>query len=102
MITRRKLSSFEFCRCISELTHYLENKKDLSEFIGDRPVDAIIDPSQLAFELVSTKSVNMLILRTAEMVNLSDLTIDQRLIDMLSQHYAKKNKEMQHLFNEIK
>ena len=63
IITRKKLSIYEYAGIITQLAEYFMNIKDLDKYLEEPQINNIIDPCKLAFELLKAGKIDIQITR---------------------------------------
>lgn len=108
VITRRKLSIYEYAGMLTQLSEYFMNLKDLDKYIDEPQINNIIDPCKLAFELLIQGKIDIQIERLGyETVLFSqcqrDEMIEKEIINYLNSRDKERNETfIDKLFNKFK
>lgn len=108
IITRKKLSIYEYAGLLTQLSEYFMNIKDLDKYIDEPQINNIIDPCKLAFELLINGKIDVQIERlNYETVLFSqcqrDEMIEKEIINYLnSRDKDRKETLIDKLFNKFK
>jgi len=100
--TRNKLSIYELCQIISQITKYLENRTSISELINDEnaSINEIINPASLAVKLFKQNALNIYIERKEEVVPLSDFIINPYDLEWVEKYYLEQDQRLKNLDKE--
>lgn len=96
MKTRTKLSVYELCQIIAQITKFLENLESISEFLNktDIHVEGLINPASLAVQIVKKEILEIYVKRKEEIVKLSDLIINPYDLEWVEQYYTAHDAEL--------
>lgn len=93
VITRETMSKFEFVRVITAVGKYLYSRPDISKYCDEIEVNTLINPLELAFDLIMEGKMNATLDRLGyEKVTFSELKINPLWVDM-AKNYFKQRKE---------
>lgn len=112
MKTRAICSIYEYVAALTTLARSLQDMSSISKYIDVVKVDSLINPAQLAFELIRQKKQTVTFVRnyhggdTGERVSLSELYINPEWEHRLENYFADKSKSMDeelycHLLEEL-
>jgi len=74
--TRRMLSLFEYTRIITELAKYLYSLSSIDKYVRDIEIHNVINPAELAFELLDQGKFDAVLDRGSEKVTYSTLMVN--------------------------
>lgn len=98
-ITREIISKYEYVRVITAVAKYLYSIQDLSKYVEDVEINSIINPCELAFELISKGKFDAVLDRQGyEKVTFSKLKVNPMWVNMLKEYFAEQHKNIE---NEI-
>ena len=92
-ITRPKLSIYEYSGIITQVAEYLMSIKDLDKFLEEPQINNIIDPCQLAFELLKNNKIEVQIDRGYETVLFSQCKQDEMIINEIENYLKTRNQD---------
>lgn len=91
-ITRETMSKYEFVRVITAVAKYLNSLPDLSKYCKDLEVNSIINPAELAFNLVMDGKMNATLDRLGyEKVTFSELKINPLWVSMVKNYFEQRH-----------
>lgn len=90
-ITRKTMSRYEYAGLITQLAKYLAGIPDISKYLDEPYVNSLINPSELAFTLLENGKFDAIIDRGYELVNYSQLIVNQNWKDQLREYFKNKN-----------
>lgn len=92
IITRETMSKYEFVRVITSVGKYLNSLPDLSKYCKDIEVNTIINPVELAFNLIMEGKMNATLDRLGyEKVTFSELKINPLWISMVRNYFNQRH-----------
>ena len=90
-ITRETLSLYEYVSVITKLAKYLNTLTNLDKYVDDVEVNQIINPAELAFNLLNDNKFDAIIDRGYEKVTFSKLKIKQQWKDTISNYFESQH-----------
>lgn len=94
VITRQKLSIYEYAGMLTQLSEYFMNIKDLDKYIDTPQINNIIDPCELAFKLLLEGKLDIQIERFGyETVLFSQCERDEMIEKEISNYLTARNKD---------
>lgn len=90
-ITRETLSLYEYVSVITKLAKYLNTLTNLDKYVDDVEVNQIINPAELAFNLLNDNKFDAIIDRGYEKVTFSKLKIKQQWKDTISNYFKSQH-----------
>lgn len=92
VITRKNISIYELAALVTKLSLHIYNMKDLDKYIDELEINNIIDPVEVAWNLLKNGKINAVFEReSTEKVTFSNLDINEDYIDMI-EDYIKQQK----------
>lgn len=89
--TRPQMSVYELAGIITQLAQNIYDSKSLKSYISeDSKINGIINPCDLALQLLEHGEYDVLINRDSEKINFSDLYIDPRKLELLDNYFSKQ------------
>ena len=86
-ITRDTLSVFEYVGVITKLAKYLSNIPDIEKYVSDVEVNQLINPAELAFNLLNEGKFDAVLDRGYEKVSFSKLKVKPQWKDMITNYF---------------
>lgn len=94
IITRQKLSIYEYAGMITQIAEYLMNTKDLDKYVDEPQINNIIDPCRLAFELLTQGKIDVQIERlNYETVLFSQCQRDEMIENEIINYLDSRDKD---------
>lgn len=90
-MTRETLSIYEYVGVITKLAKYLNSLTNLDKYLPDIEVNQIINPSELAFNLLNDGKFDAVIDRGYELVTFSVLKIKKQWKDTISNYFKNQH-----------
>ena len=90
-ITRETLSIYEYVGVITKLAKYLNNMTDLDKYLTSIEVNQIINPAELAFNLLNDGKFDAIIDRGYELVTFSTLKVRKQWKDTISNYFKSQH-----------
>lgn len=90
-MTRETLSIYEYVGVITKLAKYLNSLTSLDKYLSDIEVNQIINPSELAFNLLNDGKFDAVIDRGYELVTFSKLKIKKQWKDTISNYFKNQH-----------
>lgn len=91
-LTRETMSKFEFVRTITAVAKYLYTLPDLSKYCKDVEINSLINPAELAFELIMNGKINATLNRLGyEKVTFSELKVNPIWVNMIRNYYKRRH-----------
>lgn len=90
-ITRETLSIYEYVGVITKLAKYLNSLTNLDKYLSDIEVNQVINPSELAFNLLNDGKFDAVIDRGYELVTFSVLKIKKQWKDTISNYFKNQH-----------
>ena len=92
VVTRPTMSKYEFVHTITAAAKYLYSLTNIEKFCGNIEINSIINPAELAFNLLMEKRLDAVITRLSyEKVNFSELIIDNTWIETIKNYFKNKH-----------
>ena len=96
VITRETMSKYEFVRVITAVGKYLNSLPDISKYYKEVEVNSLINPLELAFNLVMEGKMNATLDRLGyEKVTFSELKINPLWIEIVKNYFEQRKKAEQ-------
>lgn len=96
VITRETMSKYEFVRVITAVGKYLNSLPDISKYYKEIEVNSLINPLELAFNLVMEGKMNATLDRLGyEKVTFSELKINPLWIEIVKNYFEQRKKAEQ-------
>lgn len=89
-ITRDIISVFEYANVVTKLAKHLQSLPSLEQYIPNVDTNQIIDPTELAFNLLEEGKWDAIIDRGYEKVTYSTLRVRQQWKDMLRNYFDQR------------
>lgn len=96
IMTRDTLSIFEYVGVITKLAKYLSSLKSLDKYISEVEVNQIINPAELAFNLINDGKYDAILDRGYERVTFSKMKVKQQWKDMITNYFKEQHEVVQH------
>lgn len=90
-MTRETLSIYEYVGVITKLAKYLNSLTSLDKYLSDIEVNQVINPSELAFNLLNDGKFDAVIDRGYELVTFSVLKIKKQWKDTISNYFKNQH-----------
>ena len=90
-MTRETLSIYEYVGVITKLAKYLNSLTNLDKYLPDIEVNQIINPSELAFNLLNDGKFDAIIDRGYERVTFSVLKVKKQWKDTISNYFKNQH-----------
>lgn len=90
-MTRETLSIYEYVGVITKLAKYLNTLTNLDKYLPDIEVNQIINPSELAFNLLNDGKFDAIIDRGYELVTFSVLKVKKQWKDTISNYFKNQH-----------
>ena len=90
-ITRETLSIYEYVGVITKLAKYLNSLTDLNKYLLDVEVNQVINPAELAFNLLNDGKFDAIIDRGYELVTFSVLKVKKQWKDTISNYFKNQH-----------
>ena len=90
-ITRETLSIYEYVGVITKLAKYLNSLTSLDKYLSDIEVNQVINPAELAFNLLNDGKFDAVIDRGYELVTFSVLKIKKQWKDTISNYFKNQH-----------
>lgn len=90
-MTRETLSIYEYVGVITKLAKYLNSLTNLDKYLPDIEVNQIINPAELAFNLLNDGKFDAVIDRGYELVTFSVLKIKKQWKDTISNYFKNQH-----------
>lgn len=90
-MTRETLSIYEYVGVITKLAKYLNSLTNLDKYLPDIEVNQIINPAELAFNLLNDGKFDAVIDRGYELVTFSVLKVKKQWKDTISNYFKNQH-----------
>jgi hypothetical protein len=91
MQSRKVISIYEFVGVITKLAQYLYTLPSITKYVEDPSIESIVNPCELALELLLSGKYDAKIIRTFDEVNFSELSINPIWIDTARNYFKQQN-----------
>lgn len=94
-MTRNTLSIFEYVGVITKLAKYLNSLTNLDKYLSDIEVNQIINPAELAFNLLNDGKFDAVIDRGYELVTFSTLKVKKQWKETISNYFKQQHETVE-------
>lgn len=94
-MTRNTLSIFEYVGVITKLAKYLNSLTNLDKYLSDIEVNQIINPAELAFNLLNDGKFDAVIDRGYELVTFSTLKVKKQWKETISNYFKHQHETVE-------